>query len=121
MALEANGAGKGLLGRNSSKGYILTNPALLDNPIVYVSDSFAVLTGYSPSEVIGRNCRFLQGPQTDTAALVRIRDAITRSHDVSEIIMNYRKDGRCVCACVLACVSASPSHLFVKPPPQQQQ
>ncbi len=54
----------------------ITDPRRPDNPLVYVNDSFCALTGYARDEVIGRNCRFLQGPQTDPAAPAAIRAAL---------------------------------------------
>lgn len=71
----------------------LTDPTLPDDPIVFCNEAFENLTGYSASEIIGRNCRFLQGPETDTGQIVRIREAL-RSEQVAVVeILNYRKDG----------------------------
>ena len=65
----------------------------LDNPIVYANRAFTELTGFDQDEVIGRNCRFLQGPETDPAAIEAIREAIA-SREVRVVeILNYRKDG----------------------------
>ncbi len=55
---------------------IITNPREADNPIVFANDAFCRLTGYSREEVLGRNCRFLQGPESDPATVDRIRAAI---------------------------------------------
>ena len=52
---------------------IVTDPRQYDNPIVFANDAFLHLTGYSRLEVMGRNCRFLQGPETDPAAVDRVR------------------------------------------------
>ena len=57
---------------------IITDPAQYDNPIVFVNDAFLKLTGYTRLEVIGRNCRFLQGPDTDPVAVDRLREASGR-------------------------------------------
>ena len=54
---------------------VLTNPAFEDNPIVYANPAFARLTGYTLEAVIGRNCRFLQGPATEPDRVARIRAA----------------------------------------------
>jgi PAS domain S-box-containing protein len=71
----------------------LTDPAQEDNPIVFANDAFVALTGYSESEILGRNCRFLQGAKSETMAVEKIRDAIkNRSNTVVELL-NYRKDG----------------------------
>ena len=71
----------------------LTDPHREDNPIVFVNDAFEALTGYPPAEALGRNCRFLQGPETDPAAIETIRDGL-RGEDVVVLeIVNYRRDG----------------------------
>ena len=72
---------------------VITNPRLPDNPIVFVNDSFCRLTGYSRDAIVGRNCRFLQGPDTDPAAVARLREAIATPCSIEIDIRNYRKDG----------------------------
>lgn len=72
---------------------LITDPRQPDNPIIFCNDAFSKLTGYSVSELIGRNCRLLQGPQTDRAAVSRLREAIAAERDISVDIVNYRKDG----------------------------
>ncbi|MCU0984039.1 MAG: histidine kinase famiy protein [Acetobacteraceae bacterium] len=72
---------------------VVTDPFQTDNPIVFVNQAFCDLTGYRPAEVLGRNCRFLQGPDTDRAVVARIRLAVAERRVVSAEIMNYRKDG----------------------------
>jgi len=64
-----------------------------DAPLVYANESFQRLTGYNPDEILGRNCRFLQGPDTDRAEVRRLHEALRRHEDVSVIIRNYRRDG----------------------------
>nr|AML78566.1 putative LOV domain-containing protein [Ginkgo biloba] len=71
---------------------VLTNPYLPDMPIVYASDMFLELTGYSRDEVLGHNCRFLQGPGTDQAAVAQIRQSIEAEQICTVRILNYRKD-----------------------------
>lgn len=71
----------------------VTDPHAPDNPIVFVNPAFTELTGYSEDEVIGRNCRFLQGPDTDPASIEKIRGVIARQSVESVEILNYRKDG----------------------------
>ncbi|UAJ09933.1 PAS domain-containing protein [Polymorphobacter megasporae] len=72
---------------------IITNPRLPDNPVVFANDSFCRLTGYPRDEIIGRNCRFLQGPETDPATTQAIRDAVRRVDALEIDIRNHRKDG----------------------------
>ena len=72
---------------------VLTNPAFEDNPIVYANAAFSRLTGYTIEAVIGRNCRFLQGPDTEPDRIARLREAIAAGQDVSLEITNHRSDG----------------------------
>jgi len=72
---------------------IVTDPNRPDNPIIYVNRGFEVLTGYSREEVLGRNCRFLQGGDHDQPGVRRVRTAIERREAVSVELRNYRKDG----------------------------
>ncbi len=71
---------------------VISDPSRPDMPVIFVSDEFETQTGYSPEEVIGRNCRFLQGPDTDPAAVKAIRDALAVETGVVVDILNYRKD-----------------------------
>ena len=75
------------------KAFVVSNPNLPDNPIVWTSEAFLSMTGYDRDQVIGRNCRFLQGPRTDPKQVAIIREAVTREHEASVTILNYRKDG----------------------------
>lgn len=72
---------------------VMTNPHLDDNPIVYVNQEFTRMTGYSRSEAIGQNCRFLQGEDTDKAAVDLLRAGIAAEETVSVDILNYRANG----------------------------
>ncbi|WP_404478541.1 histidine kinase dimerization/phosphoacceptor domain -containing protein [Novosphingobium sp. BL-52-GroH] len=72
---------------------VITDPAKPDNPIVFCNEAFQKLTGYAREEIIGRNCRFLQGPDTDRAAVRRIHDAIAAANPIDLDLLNYRKDG----------------------------
>ncbi|KAJ7550375.1 hypothetical protein O6H91_07G097500 [Diphasiastrum complanatum] len=69
-------------------------PLLPDHPIVYASEGFFKMTGYSAREVLGRNCRFLQGPDTDRRTVLEIRDAIREERPCHVRILNYTKQGR---------------------------
>jgi len=64
-----------------------------DAPIIYVNRGFEVLTGYTRDEVVGRNCRFLQGPDSDPQTVARIRTAVQRGESLIVDLLNYRKDG----------------------------
>jgi len=75
------------------QGVCITDPTQADNPIVYVNDSFSRLTGYSREDVVGKNCRFLQGPKTDPDAVERVRSAIRERRPCLVELLNYRKDG----------------------------
>jgi PAS domain S-box-containing protein len=72
---------------------VITDPRLEDNPIVFVNDAFCRLSGYERGEILGRNCRFLQGPETDQAVVTRIRNAVNAGESVQVDIRNHRKDG----------------------------
>jgi PAS domain S-box-containing protein len=63
------------------------------NPIVYVNQAFSRMTGYSKSEVLGRNCRFLQGAETEVASVSAIVEAIRRGTDCTVQLTNYRRSG----------------------------
>lgn len=79
--------------QNSQQNFLITDPNLVDNPIVFASDGFCELTGYSRSEILGRNCRFLQGPNTNPAAVSAIRDSVSQGKEISICILNYKADG----------------------------
>ena len=71
----------------------MTNPHRADNPIVFANEAFLRLTGYGMGEVLGRNCRFLQGPDTDREQVGYLRRAIAEEKTVVVELLNYRKDG----------------------------
>nr|AML76557.1 putative LOV domain-containing protein [Alternanthera sessilis] len=76
------------------KNFVITDPRLPDNPIIFASDSFLELTEYSREEILGRNCRFLQGPETDPETVRKIRDAINNETHVTVQLINYTKTGK---------------------------
>lgn len=75
---------------------VITEAALLDAPgptIIYVNEGFSHMTGYRPEEVIGKNPRILQGPETSREATARIRSALERGEPIRTELLNYKKDG----------------------------
>ena len=76
-----------------TQGILITDPNQPDNPIIYASPGFLRLTGYQAEQVIGRNCRFLQGKDTDPAAVARVRRAIQVGEACTVELVNYRTDG----------------------------
>ncbi|KAJ1445856.1 hypothetical protein M885DRAFT_548569 [Pelagophyceae sp. CCMP2097] len=79
--------------RSAQRAFCITDPSLRDNPIVYASASFLSTTGFSLENVIGRNCRFLQGPGTDAATVAEISRGVREGLDTSVTILNYKADG----------------------------
>ncbi len=71
----------------------LADPNQPDMPLVFVNEAFVRQTGYAEAEALGRNCRFLQGPGTDPAAVQRLRDAIAAREDIAVELVNHRRDG----------------------------
>ncbi|XP_065637029.1 phototropin-2 isoform X1 [Quercus suber] len=76
------------------KNFVISDPRLPDNPIIFASDSFLELTEYTREEILGRNCRFLQGPETDQATVSKIRDAIRAQREITVQLINYTKSGK---------------------------
>ena len=74
-------------------GITITDPAKTDNPIVYANRTFTELTGYTQSDIIGHNCRFLQGERTRQEPVDEMRAAIDAREPVSVDVRNYRRDG----------------------------
>ncbi|MBM2577369.1 PAS domain-containing protein [Jannaschia sp. Os4] len=72
---------------------VLSDPHQPDSPIIYCNRAFTELTGYDRDEVLGRNCRFLQGPETDPAAVAKVRAAIAAEEVRVVEMLNYRRDG----------------------------
>ena len=72
---------------------IVTDPHRDDNPIIFCNRAFEKMTGYTQEEIVGRNCRFLQGPETDQDIVAQVRDGIRRREEVAVEILNYRKNG----------------------------
>ena len=73
--------------------FVLTDPAKADNPIVFASDGFVKVTGYTRKEIIPRNCRFLQARHTDTSSVRRLKAAIDKREESVELLLNQTKSG----------------------------
>lgn len=73
--------------------FCLTDPSREDNPVVFASQAFCEITQYGLGYIIGRNCRFLQGPATSASCTKRIKQSIDYGEPHSELILNYRRDG----------------------------
>uniref|UniRef100_A0A0E0P733 non-specific serine/threonine protein kinase n=2 Tax=Oryza TaxID=4527 RepID=A0A0E0P733_ORYRU len=76
------------------KNFVITDPRIPDNPIIFASDSFLELTEYTREEILGRNCRFLQGPETDQGTVDKIREAIREQKEITVQLINYTKSGK---------------------------
>jgi diguanylate cyclase (GGDEF)-like protein/PAS domain S-box-containing protein len=78
---------------NLTTGVVITAPSLPDNPIIFVNPGFTQITGYTAAEVMGKNCRFLQGEATDPVALQEMREALRSHRSYTCVLLNYRQDG----------------------------
>lgn len=78
---------------SGQQNFVLSDPRLPDNPIVFASPGFYELTGYTREQVLGRNCRFLQGAGTDRKAIEVIRTAVANGTDATVCLLNYKADG----------------------------
>jgi PAS domain S-box-containing protein len=77
----------------ATNGILIADARRADLPVIFVNPAFTTLTGYSAEETLGRNCRFLQGPQTDPETVAVVRDAIRNHKECAVTILNYRRDG----------------------------
>lgn len=78
---------------SSTTGVVIANSTLPDMPLTYVNPAFEKLTGYSAEHIVGKNCRFLQGPETDQKEIDKIRTAIKTGSSCKVVLLNYKKDG----------------------------
>jgi PAS domain S-box-containing protein len=78
---------------HAAEPMVLTDPRLPDHPMIAVNQAFEALTLYPAADVIGRNCRFLQGAGTDPKTPPRIRACLQAQLGCVEWVVNYRKDG----------------------------
>jgi PAS domain S-box-containing protein len=72
---------------------LVTDPGQPDNPIILANQAFLDLTGYAADEVVGRNCRLLQGPETDPKHIEQVREAVAAQTEITIELRNHRKDG----------------------------
>ena len=77
----------------ASSGVAIADMLLPDHPLVFVNPAFEKMTGYRPNEIIGLNCRFLQGPDTDPVKVEMLSAALREGRNVNCLLLNYRKDG----------------------------
>jgi sigma-B regulation protein RsbU (phosphoserine phosphatase) len=77
----------------AAEGVTIADARRPDRPLIYVNQGFERMTGYLVADVLGRNCRFLQGPETDAAAVAEIRAALSEHRECLVEILNYRRDG----------------------------
>ena len=75
-------------------GITVADPSLPDCPLVFMNPAFTSITGYQPEDVLGRNCRFLQGRGTEKASIRALRNAVAAARPLTLEIINHRKDGR---------------------------
>jgi PAS domain S-box-containing protein len=78
--------------QESHSPFLVTNPRLPGNPIIYINNRFLDIIGYSQNRVLGRNCRFMQGPETDPVVVGEMRDAVDEGRNVTVTLLNYRAD-----------------------------
>ncbi|MDJ0557313.1 MAG: PAS domain S-box protein [Microcoleaceae cyanobacterium MO_207.B10] len=78
---------------SSNNGIVITDATQPDNPIIYANPSFERITGYQPQEVIGKNCRFLQGDFRYQPAVKKVKKAVLHGQECHAILRNFRKDG----------------------------
>ncbi|MDP2177841.1 PAS domain-containing protein [Methylicorpusculum sp.] len=74
-------------------GVTLADPDIEDAPIVYANKAFEHLTGYTQEDIIGHNCRFLQGEDRDQEARFQIAEAMNKHEAIEVTLRNYKKDG----------------------------
>lgn len=77
----------------AQRSFVITDPSLPDNPIIFASQGFLELSGYKLDEVLGRNCRFMQGPKTDQSKVELLRNGIRDGVDTAVCLLNYKRNG----------------------------
>ena len=79
--------------RHSTEPMVLSDPHQADMPVVAANAAFEALSGYSQAEIVGRNCRFLQGPGTDATTIARIATCLGSEQGCIQWLVNYRRNG----------------------------
>ena len=79
--------------QNAAIGIVVSNPYLPDNPVMFANPAFFEMTGYKPHEIIGKNCRILQGPSTNCDVIQSIRASVQAVESCRHTLVNYRQDG----------------------------
>ena len=77
----------------TTNGVVISDPKLKDNPIIYANPGFLEMSGYSEAEVVGQNCRFLQGSDTEDSTVEEIKRSVKNGESCRVTLLNYRKDG----------------------------
>lgn len=80
--------------KQAKNGFTITDPHKYDNPLIFVNDTFLETFGYTAEEVLGRNCRLLQGNDHSQEEIKTIREAINNQQNVTAVVKNYTKDGQ---------------------------
>ena len=77
----------------TTEAIVVADARKKDFPLIFVNRAFTRITGYEPEDILGKNCRFLQGPDTDEKAISKIRSALIEKKNTVVTLLNYRKDG----------------------------
>lgn len=78
---------------SSTHGLLICDARAEDFPTIYTNPAFEKITGYKQQEILGKNCRILQGPDTDQKTRKAIKKALQNNEEISTVIKNYKKDG----------------------------
>lgn len=78
---------------STSTGVVITDALQPEHPIIFANTAFETISGYAKAEIVGRNCRFLQGPESNGETVAEIRTAVANGQEIVRRVLNYRKDG----------------------------
>jgi PAS domain S-box-containing protein len=76
-----------------SHGVTIADASVTGFPLIYVNEAFCAMTGYTPLEALGKNCKFLQGPSTEAKSIETLREALRKGEGCTVVLKNFRKDG----------------------------